>query len=110
MAEQSIGMMTQAMTQDMGAKLGGYYQSLQTKYGDPRVYQAQQNEMARDQAAVLHARAHNAAATLKSAYGRQQERNRAVHNTRIASKKSTSKEPARTSSTPKTRTRVRKPP
>lgn len=91
-------MMTRGMTQDLSQKLGGYYTSLQTRYGDPRVYQAQQAEMARDQAAIVHAKAQSTAQTMKSAYERQQQRNRALHNTRIkataASKKASSAESA----------------
>ena len=44
------------MTTDMGQKLSGYYMSLQSRYGDPRVYAQQQEAMARDQAAVQHAK------------------------------------------------------
>ena len=57
--------------------------SLQSRYGDPRVYAQQQEQMARDQAAVAHSKSQKTAQLLEDAYERQKERNRVQHNTRI---------------------------
>ena len=45
MAASEMGQYYNAMTRDMGGKLAGYYYNLQCRYGDPRVYAAQQAEM-----------------------------------------------------------------
>jgi hypothetical protein len=81
-----IGHAFSAMSQDMRMKLGGYAVSLQARYGDPRVYAQQQEQMAKDQAAVEHARSKKTAKLLESAYARQTERNRSTHYERISSR------------------------
>lgn len=78
-----MGTLYNAMTSDMGQKLSGYYLSLQSRYGDPRIYAAQQEQMARDRAAVQHTKSRKTAQLLEDAYKRQTERNRQIHNTRI---------------------------
>ena len=75
--------MYDAMTQDMGRKMSGYFLSLQTRYGDPRVYAQQREQMAADAAAVQHSRSRKTEQLLEDAYKRQTERNRNVHNKRI---------------------------
>ena len=84
MAYPQTNDMMRAMSMDMKSKLGGYYTSLQTRYGDPRVYQAQEEQMRRDQASIAHAKSRNTSQLLEDVYVRQQQRNRAVHNTRIS--------------------------
>ena len=74
------------MTTDMGQKLSGYYYSLQSRYGDPRIYAQQQEQMARDQAAVQYAKSKKTAKLLEDAYQRQSERNRELHNTRLSNR------------------------
>ena len=76
MACPEFGRMYDSMTTDMGQKLSGYYQSLQSRYGDPRVYAQQQDQMARDRVAVQHAKSQKTARLLEDAYQRQSERNR----------------------------------
>jgi len=83
MACQEMGKLYSAMTTDMGQKLSGYYLSLQSRYGDPRIYAAQQQQMARDRAAVQHTKSRKTAQLLEDAYKRQSERNREIHNTRL---------------------------
>jgi hypothetical protein len=78
-----IGRLYNAMTMDMSQKLNGYHQSLQLRYGDPRVYAQQQEAMARDRAAVQHAKSRKTEELLHEAYERQQQRNRELHDTRI---------------------------
>lgn len=86
MACHEMGQMYNAMTHDMGRKLSGYAVSLQARYGDPRIYAAQREQMARDKAAVAHARSRKTEELLADAYERQQQRNRELHNTRISSR------------------------
>ena len=81
-----IGRLYNAMTTDMGRKLSGYSQSLQSRYGDPRVYAQQQEAMARDRAAVQHAKSRRTAELLHEAYERQQQRNRELHDARISNR------------------------
>ena len=81
-----IGHAFSAMSQDMRMKLGGYAVSLQARYGDPRVYAQQQEQMARDQAAVEHAKSKKTARLLEDAYARQTERNRVTHHERLSSR------------------------
>lgn len=83
MACQEIGHMYDAMTQDMGRKMSGYFLSLQTRYGDPRVYAQQREQMAADAAAVQHSRSRKTEQLLEDAYTRQTERNRNLHKKRI---------------------------
>lgn len=78
--------MYDSMTTDMGQKLSGYYQSLQSRYGDPRVYAQQQDQMARDRVAVQHATSQKTARLLEDAYQRQSERNRELHSSRISNR------------------------
>lgn len=86
MAYPAFGHIYNEMTRDMGQKLSGYYLGLQTRYGDPRIYAAQKEQMARDEAAVAHARSKKTAQLLEDAYQRQTVRNRELHNTRISNR------------------------
>ena len=75
-----------SMSRDLGNKLSGYHTGLQARYGDPRVYAMQRDEMARDEATVMHARAKKTSDLMQGAYERQKERNRETHHTRIRSR------------------------
>ena len=86
MACPEMGKLYGAMTTDMGQKLSGYYVSLQSRYGDPRIYAAQQEQMARDKVAVQHAKSQKTAQLLEDAYQRQSERNRELHATRLSNR------------------------
>lgn len=72
-----------AMTNNMRMKMGGYVMSLQSRYGDPRVYAQQEEQMRRDQAAVAYNKSKKTAALLEDAYKRQTERNRSLHSDRL---------------------------
>ena len=74
----SVGLQRQ-----MQNTLGNYYVSLQSRFGDPRVYASQVEQMRKDEAAVMHAKAKKTETLLQDAYNRQQERNRATHDERI---------------------------
>ena len=63
--------------------LGEHYTAIQSRYGDPRVYASQEEQMRRDQAAVMHARSKKTETLLEDAYTRQKERNRASHGDRF---------------------------
>lgn len=78
-----IGALYQHMTTDMRHKLNAYHTSLQSRYGDPRVYAQQQEAMARDRAAVQHEKSRKTALLLEDAYQRQAKRNRDLHASRI---------------------------
>jgi DNA polymerase III delta prime subunit len=73
-----------AMSGDLRNKLGGYYLSLQSSYGDPRVYQMQQEQMQKDMASVAYQRSKNTERLLADAYARQTERVRETHAERIS--------------------------
>ena len=109
MACPEMGQMYMAMTVDMGQKLSGYSMSLQSRYGDPRVYAQQQEQMARDQAAVAHSKSQKTAQLLEDAYERQKERNRVQHNTRINTR-SGSRSVARPESVSRPSSRTAEPP
>jgi len=72
-----------AMTRDMGGKLSGYMQNLQGRYGDPRVYEAQRQQMLQQDNHVRHAQSVKTADLLRTAYDQKSSKNRASHDTRI---------------------------
>lgn len=74
-----------AIRTDTNQKMGDYIAKLQTRYGDPRVYHAQQSEMRREEAAVMHDQGRRRENLLEDAYKAQVEKNRQVHNSRFKS-------------------------
>lgn len=72
------------MSHDMGMKLGHYYESLQSRYGDPRVYAMEQERMASEQAAVAHAHATTRAEALSHAYEKTRVDVRKTHDLKMA--------------------------
>ena len=78
-AGQFFGHVYDSMTQDMYSKLGNYQHSLQARYGDPRVYEMQQEEIAQRNAMVAHAEATDRASALSSLYERGRDEVRAAH-------------------------------
>ena len=86
MACQEFGSIYNAMTRDMGRKLDMYQISLQTRYGDPRIYAQQQEIAARDTAAAEYMKSKKTSQLLEDAYKRQTERNRAIHNSRLSNR------------------------
>ena len=79
-----MGQAYSAMTSDMGQKLSGYYQSLQMRFGDPRVYAMQRQEMQRQQAAVVHSKAQKTSDLLKEAYDKKVLKHRETHRERLS--------------------------
>ena len=96
-----------AIRTDTNLRMGDYIAKLQSRYGDPRVYQAQQQEMLQEQAAVMHAGSRRKETILEDAYNAQVMKNRKTHEERLKSltlersKRLGSQGPARRSRTPK---------
>ena len=84
MTSPEMGEMFKSMTHDMGSKLSGYYYSLQERYGDPRVYAAQQQEMRQREAAAVHSQAKHTSELLREAYGKQTQKHREEHAKRMS--------------------------
>lgn len=82
MACREMGVYFDAMTQDMGGKLSGYFLGLQGHFGDPRVQAAQQQKMEAREASAAHSQ--HTAGLLKEAYASRQAKNREEHNTRMS--------------------------
>lgn len=77
------------MSSQLGAQLQNYYVSLQDRFGDPRVYAAQQNQMRAQEARVMHTRASDNATLLRDAYASQQKTNTETHKKRMSKKRAT---------------------
>ena len=71
------------MTADMRGKLGGYMSSLEQRYGDPRVYAAQRQEMAEQTARVMYNETKTREGALASAYSQGREKTREEHKSRM---------------------------
>jgi hypothetical protein len=71
------------MTQDMQGKLQNYMVSLEARYGDPAAYAAQRAEMAREQAAVVHADVRTREQALSAAYAKNRQTSREAHASRM---------------------------
>jgi hypothetical protein len=71
------------MTNDMRGKLGLYMTSLEMRYGDPRTYAAQREEMAAEQAVVIHSEVKTREQALSHAYTKNRERIRQAHKSRM---------------------------
>ena len=80
---EEIGYATSVMSQEMRGKLASYMTSLQARYGDPRVYEMEREQMAARQAEVAHAQAKTREQALAAAYSNNREQIRSKHQTRI---------------------------
>ena len=78
-----IGNALSFMSSDMHAKLGSYYHSLQARYGDPRVYAMQAEEMAAEQAAVDFQQSKSMEAALVASYGKNRDTKQMEHRARM---------------------------
>jgi len=83
-AHTAIGDAFNFMSQDMRGKLGVYMTSLEHRYGDPVAYAAQREEMAAEQAAVIHSEVKTREEALSAAYNTNRERIRNSHKVRMA--------------------------
>lgn len=71
------------MTTDMLSKMGQYKLSLEHRYGDPRVYEAQREEMAAEQAVIRHQDSRSAEEALSAAYRKNRQQSTAQHKSRM---------------------------
>ena len=74
-----------AMRQDTSTEMTRYINRLQARYGDPRVYQLQEQEMRREEAATLYDQGRRRETRLEDAYHAQVEENRQKHAARVKS-------------------------
>ena len=81
-----MGAIYNAMTTDLGGKLNSFYSGLQSRYGDPRVYAMQREEMQKQDARLMHQESSRTAELLRSAYDARAEKNRSTHTTRMKKK------------------------
>lgn len=72
-----------AIRTDTNQRMGDYIQRLQSRYGDPRVYRVQQQEMRQEEAAVMHAGSRRNESLLEDAYKAQVAKNRKAHEERL---------------------------
>ena len=77
------------MTADMGGKMSNYLVSLQSRYGDPRVYAMQQEQMAAEQAVVAHQQVSTRSEALRAAYEKTRESVRGIHASRMQNSRAT---------------------
>ena len=89
MSSPEFGLYFSAMTEDMRQKLGSYHNNLQCRFGDPRVYAAQQEEMAMQAARVEYENSRSTADVLQSAYKKMQSENVDCHNKRMSMRQTT---------------------
>ncbi len=79
----AIGQAYDIMTSDMRGKLHGYQQSLEHRYGDPRVYAMQREQMAADQAEIIYSEAKTREQALASAYQKNRQQTQVDHRSRL---------------------------
>lgn len=72
-----------AIRTDTNVKMEDYIHKLQSRYGDPRAYHAQQQEMRREEAAMLHDQGRRKETLLEDAYQAQVKKNRQEHQNRL---------------------------
>ena len=80
---QQIGDAFTYMSYDMRGKLGNYMTSLEHRYGDPAVYAAQREEMAAEQAQIVHTQVKSREDVLSAAYSQSRDQIRKGHTTRM---------------------------
>ena len=83
MACQDIDEMRQQVCARLHGTLTGWQWNLQARYGDPRVYAAQQAEMNRVDAEVQHDLSRRNSALLDDAYEKQRQKNSENHKERM---------------------------
>ena len=83
MACPEITMMRQQVCAQLSNTVNTWQENLQAKWGDPRVYEAQQAERARIDTALAHDLSRRNELLLQDAYAKQAEKNRASHSERI---------------------------
>ena len=82
--EYTIGHAFNAMTSDMRNKLSSYQTSLEHRYGDPRTYALEREQMAADTASVLYSDGKSREQLLESVYDKKRGDARSTHVSRMA--------------------------
>lgn len=82
-----MGLAYDNMRTDMSTKLGGYMTSLQARYGDPRVYESQRQQMEQQVASVVYAEAQTRSEALRGAYEKTRGGVSAAHESRMSSRR-----------------------
>lgn len=82
---EHMGVAFDNMRFDMRGKLGGYMHTLQARYGDPRVYAMQQEQMAAQESAIAFAHAQTRSEALTAAYAQNRDTARQSHASRMRS-------------------------
>ena len=73
-----------SMTSDMRNKLSGYQTSLEHRYGDPRTYAMEREQMAADTASVVYSDGKSREQLLESVYAKKRVDARSTHVSRMA--------------------------
>ena len=79
----TIGQAFGSMTSDMRNKLSNYQLSLEHRYGDPRTYALEREQMAAEQAMVSHSESRSVEQVLSAAYDKKRSDIRGGHASRM---------------------------
>lgn len=79
MALPEMGIAFGNMSGDIHAKLSGYMTSLQHRYGDPRVYEMQREQIQAERAAMQFAQVKSQEQALEAAYAKSRQTVREQH-------------------------------
>lgn len=82
-------MMREQVCSRLRGTVGDWHLALQSKYGDPRVYALQQQQMKRVESALAHDLSRRNDTLLRDAYAAQRSNNRERHTKRMAKKTKT---------------------
>ena len=83
MACTEIGQLRNQVCAVLHRNVESWHYDLQRRYGDPRVYEAQREEMLKEEARALHGQTRQTSELLQEAYAVQAEKNRGTHDARI---------------------------
>lgn len=83
MSCHEIGVLHNQVRASLSAKVNNWAYNLQCRYGDPRVYAMQQQQMNHQEAALAHDLSRRNSALLQDAYQQQRNKNSKTHNERI---------------------------
>lgn len=84
MACREIDQMRSQVMDRLGASLNGWHRDLQSRYGDPRVYENQRVHQLRAEAALVHDMSRRQEAQEMTHYQIQSRSNSEAHKTRLA--------------------------
>ena len=89
------------MSQDLGSNLSHYYGTLQARFGDPRVYAAQQEQIRAQTAVIEYHETLSKSDALRLAYDRDRAQISEDHTNRIAARLNRHRSPPGPYQTPK---------